>query len=88
MLRQHELVDDLRAQEGERVAEGRELEARDQLLGDRRAADQVASLEDQRLEATARKVCAVDEAVVAAADDDRVVSVRARARQAVLCGGL
>ena len=49
-----------------------------ELLGDRRAADEVAALEDQRLEARLREVGAVDEPVVAAADDDRVVGPVAR----------
>ena len=49
------------------------LEAGMQLLGDRGAADQLAPLEDQGPQAGLREVGAVDEAVVAAADDDRVV---------------
>src|SRR5688500_88324 len=50
VLWQLELLDDLRPQQRERVAEGGEPVARPQLLGDRRAADQVPALEDQRLE--------------------------------------
>ena len=45
-----------------------------QLLGDRGAADEVAALEDERLEAGLGQVGAVDQAVVAAADDDGVVA--------------
>ena len=44
-----------------------------QLLGDRGAADEVAALEDEHLQAGLGEVGAVDQAVVAAADDDRVV---------------
>ena len=57
----------------ERVRERREPEARSQLLGDRRAADEVPALEDQRAQAGLGEVRAVRQAVVAAADDDRVV---------------
>ncbi len=73
VLDQLELVDDVRPQQAERVRERGEVEARDQLLGDRRATDQVPALEDQRLESRLGEVGAVDEAVVPAADDDRVV---------------
>ena len=56
-----------------------------ELLGDRGAADEMAPLEDQGLQAGLREIGAVDEAVVAAADDDRVVGpVRLRGR---LSGG-
>ena len=44
-----------------------------ELLGDRRAADEAAALEDERAQAGLGEVGAVDEAVVPAADDDRVV---------------
>ena len=73
VLGQLELVDDVRPQQAERVREGREREARVELLGDRGATDQVAPLEDQRLEPGLGQVGAVDQAVVAATDDDRVV---------------
>ena len=70
---QLEVVDDVRPQQAQGVRERREPEARAELLGDGRAADEVAPLEDQRLEPGLREVGAVDEAVVAAADDDGVV---------------
>ena len=44
-----------------------------ELLGDRRAADEMAALEDQRLQPVFGEVRRVHQAVVAAADDDRVV---------------
>ena len=73
VLDELELLDDVGPQQAQRVRERREVEARDELLGDRRAADEVAPLEDQRLQAGLGEVGAVDQAVVAAADDDRVV---------------
>ena len=73
VLGQLELVDDVGPEEAQGVREGREPEARVELLGDRRAADERAALEDQGLEPRFRQVGAVDEAVVAAADDDGVV---------------
>ena len=75
VLDQVELVDDLGAQQAQRVGERRELEARHQLLGDRRAADAVVLLQDQRAQPGLREVRRVGEPVVAAADDDRVVLV-------------
>ena len=89
VLGELELVDDLRPQQRERVAEGRELEAGPQLLGDRCAADQVPSLEDEGPQPSLRQVGAVYQAVVAATDDDRVVSVCAhRSITLILRGGL
>ena len=63
-----------------------------QLLGDGGAADEVAPLEDQRPQAGLGEVGAVDEAVVAAADDDGVVGPVGRlassSSQAVFRSGL
>ena len=73
VLGQLEVLDDVRPEQAQRVREGREPEARAELLGDRRAADEVAALEDQRPEPGLGQVGAVDQAVVAATDDDRVV---------------
>ena len=73
VLGQLEVVDDVRPEQAQGVREGREPEARVELLGDRRAADERAPLEDQRLEPGLGQVGAVDQAVVAATDDDRVV---------------
>ena len=75
MLRQLELADDLGAQQAHDVREDREAEAREELLGDGRAAEDVAPLEDERLHPGAGQVGGADQAVVAAADDDRVVAL-------------
>ena len=75
VLDQLELVDDRRPEQAQRVGERRELEAREELLGDRGAADEAAALEDQGAQAGLGEVGAVDQAVVAAADDDGVVLV-------------
>jgi hypothetical protein len=85
VLRQLQLVDDLGPKQGKGVAEGREPEAGAQLLGDRRAADQVSLLEDQRPHPATGQVGAVHQAVMAAADHDGVVSLHAHA---VLRSGL
>ncbi len=76
VLDEVELVDDLRPQQAQRVGEGRETEARDQLLGDRGAADErpFCSSTSVRRPALAR-YAGVDQPVVAAADHDRVVLV-------------
>ena len=73
VLDEVELVDDLGPQQAERVRERRELEARTELLGDRRPTHQVAPLEDQRAQPGLGEIGAVDEPVVPATDDDRVV---------------
>ena len=77
VLHQVELVDDLRPQQAQRVGERREREARHQLLGDGGAADHRVLLEHQRAQAGLAEVRRVGEAVVAAADDDRVEVVHA-----------
>ena len=73
VLGQLEVVDDVRPQQAQGVRERREPEAGPELLGDRRAADEVAALEDERAQAGLGQVRAVRQAVVAATDDDRVV---------------
>ncbi len=73
--RQLELADDLGAEQRHDVREDREPEAREELLGDRRAAEDVAPLEDERLHPGAGEIRGADQAVVAAADDDRVVAL-------------
>ena len=73
VLGQLEVVDDVRPEQAQGIREGREPEARVELLGDGRATDERAALEDQRLEPGLGQVGAVDQAVVAATDDDRVV---------------
>ena len=73
MLGQLQLVDDVGTQQAEGVRERGEVEAGDQLLGDGCATDDVTPLDDQRAQARLGEVRAVDQPVVAAADDDRVV---------------
>ena len=72
---QVQLADDLGPEQADDVREDREAEAREDLLGHRGAAEDVALLEDERLEAGPREVRRADQAVVAAADDDRVVAL-------------
>ena len=71
--RQFEVADDLRPQQADDVGELAEAVAGEDLLGDRGAADDLAPLEHDDLLARARQVGAGDQAVVAGADDDRVV---------------
>ena len=73
VLGQLQVVDALRPQQREGVREGREPKAGSQLLGDRRSTHEVAAFEDQDLEPGLGQIGAVDEAVVPATDDDRVV---------------
>ena len=89
VLRELEVVDDVRPQQREGVREGREPEARMELLGDRGTAHERPALEHEHLEARLREIGAVRQAVVAAADDDGVVRAvrRGRHRQAVLRSG-
>ena len=75
MARQLELADDLGPEERDDVAEDAEPEAREQLLGDRGAAEDVALLEDERLHPGPGQIGGADEPVVAAADDHRVVAL-------------
>ena len=75
MLRQLELADDLGAEQADDVARDAEPEAGEDLLGDRGAAEHVALLEDERLQAGPGEVGGADEPVVTAADDDRVVAL-------------
>ena len=73
VLRELEVVDDVRPEQAQGVRERGEPEARPQLLRDRRAAHEVAPLEDEGLQAGLGEVGAVRQAVVAAPDDDGVV---------------
>ena len=72
---QLELADDLRPQQRHDVREDREPEAREDLLGDGRAAEDWPPLEDERPQPGPREVGGADEAVVAAADHDGVVAL-------------
>ncbi len=92
VLGELQVLDDLRPQEREGVRERGEPEAGTQLLGDGGATDEVSPLQDQGPQAGFREVGAVDEAVVAAADDDGVVGAvgarRLRGRRGGLLAGL
>ena len=68
-LDQAKVPPDRLAQHAEDVGAGRGVKARGELLGHRAPADDLAALEDNRLEARAREVVGRDETVVAAADD-------------------
>ena len=87
VLDEVEVLDDVRPEQAQRVRERREPEPRPELLGDRRAADEVASLEDERPQPGLGQVGAVGQPVVAAADDDRVVGPVAGATALRVRGG-
>ena len=73
MTCQVELADDLRPEEADDVRGDARLEARPNLFGDRGATQDVAALEDNDLQPGAGKVSGAGQAVMAAADDDRVI---------------
>ncbi len=73
--RQVQLADDLGSQEGDHVRADGELEAREDLLGDRGAADDVPAFEDEHRAAGARQVRGRGQSVVARTDHDRVVGL-------------
>ncbi len=70
-----EIADHFGLQQRNRVRRDRVAKARMELLGDRRAADDAAAFEHEHLEAGLREVRGADKAVVAGADQDRVVLV-------------
>ena len=73
VFRELEIADDLGTEQADDVAEDREPEAWEDLLGDGGTAEDVAPLQDQCLHPGTGEVGRADEAVVAATDDDRVV---------------
>jgi hypothetical protein len=75
--RQLEVADDLGPEQAHHVRELGEAVAGEDLLGDGRAAHDLAPFEHQHLLAGAREVGARDQAVVARADHDRVVGAGA-----------
>ncbi len=79
VLHEVEVLDDVRPQQAQGVRERREPEARPELLGDGRSADEMAALEDEGPQTGLRQVGAVGQPVVAAADDDGVVGPVGRA---------
>ena len=70
---QLQLVDDLRPQHRGDEAAGREPRAGEKLLGNAGTAEHVAALDQQDLLAGAAKIVGGNEAIMAAADDDRVI---------------
>src|SRR5439155_727799 len=86
VLRELELADDPRPQQRDDVAEDRKPKPREDLLGDRRAAHEVAAFEDEGLQPGTGEVRGADEAVVAAADDDRVVAPGQASPSSAGCG--
>src|SRR5579863_7756259 len=73
VARQVELADDLGPKQGDDIGADGKLEAGKHLFGDRRAAQHVPALEHQNLLPGARQIRGVDQTVVSATDDDRVV---------------
>ena len=73
---QLEVADDLRSQQTHDVAADRELEAGEDLFGNRRAAEHIAALEHECLLASLGEVGGAGQPVVAAADHDGVVARR------------
>ena len=74
VARQLQVTDDLRPQQAHHIREHAEAEAGEDLHRERGAAEDLPSLEHEGPEASPREVGTADEAVVAAADDDRVVA--------------
>ena len=75
VARQLQLAHDLGPKQRDDVRGDAEPEPRHDLLGDGGASEDVAALEHDDAEPGACQICAADEAVVAAADDDRVVAL-------------
>jgi hypothetical protein len=73
VLAQAQIADDLGAEEAVDVGGRGDFETGENLFGDAGTADDVAALEHEHLPACLREVARGHEAVVAAADDDRVV---------------
>jgi hypothetical protein len=73
-----EVADDLGPEHRGDVGRRRRAASRRDLLGDARAADDLAALEDDRAEPGAREIGGGNEPVVPAADDDRIVLVCAQ----------
>ena len=89
VLRELQLMNDLRPQQREGIAERRELEARLQLFGDRSATHHRPALKDERPQPALCQVGAIDQAIVAATHHDRIVSVHAhRSTMLILRSGL
>ena len=83
--REIEIGDHLRLQQRHRVRRDRIAEPRMELLGHRRAADHVAPFEHGDLQPRLGEISRADEAVVAAADQDRVAVVGRHRRIMARC---
>ena len=81
-----QLADDLRPEERDHVGADGELEAGEDLLRDRGSPEHVPALEDEHLLARPGQVGGAHQAVVPAADDDRVVGTSAHERAAFYPG--
>ena len=79
VLRQFQVADDLRPQQADHIRELAELVPREDLLGHRRAADDVPPFQHHDLLAGPRQIRRGHQPVVPAADDDRVVVIYAHA---------
>ena len=84
MARELQLAHDLGPKQRDDVGGDAEPEARHDLLGDGSAAEDVPALEHDDAQPGACQVRAADEAVVAAADDDRVVALLHRGAMLVI----
>src|SRR5437870_10855200 len=70
---QIEFANDLRTQERNDVRANRKLESGKDFFRYRGAAEHMPAFEYQHTLTCAREICSVDQAIVAAADDDRIV---------------
>src|SRR4029077_2254103 len=78
--RELEIANDLGSEQAYHVRENREFESWKYFFGDGRPTDERTSLQHEGLSPGAREVRRGDEAVVPAADDDRIVLLAAHAR--------
>ncbi len=74
VAREVELADDLGVQQADHVGAGGRAEARDQLLGDRRAAHHAAPLDDRDAQPGIGEIVGGDEPVMARSDDDDILA--------------
>src|SRR5574340_1527683 len=75
MLWQLQLADDLRAQQAYHVREFGELKTWKNLLGHRRAANEMPPLQDHHLFAGLCEVCSSHQAIVAPTNNDHIISI-------------
>jgi hypothetical protein len=76
MLGESQIAHDLGVEQAHRVARGGVAEPRVKLLGDRRAADDRAPLDDPDAHPLLGEITRADEAIMASANDDDVVAAR------------